>query len=740
MKYFLNASSCFSNTNHKTPNMDKEKIFKLKKYLFLLSVIFFVFIGTHLAYLYLYNDAKKIEVEGGTLSEAIVGAFPSLNPLLQYNDYNKYIINTLYRSLLTYDIKDGTIVGDLAKCDISNLSYIECSIKDDSKWSNGEDVTTNDIISTYNILKNTDINPSIAAILKNTKIEEKNGNIVFKSSTKDVKFLNILFQPIVSAKILDSIGNTELFGNFSTENGLYSGEYAVDIKAQDETLGIEKLNLIKNPYYKGEHSYVSKISLKFFKDNLELIKNKDKISSFNDTDNVIGDTVPRLESYKYIIPQYTSIFINKDRITSLDLRNFLLDKIDRENIVKSLGNDKYTNVLNPFLTDYNIDLKPKDQNLVKILEDLGYYKKGALLEKVMNNSNEKLKQDAINTISSKTKYISSTDKKINKYTFTSGSNILLKGNLFGENPDAVYINDFKLNSYKKDDKNFYFRLSTALDYKTLKDGKNIYSVYFEKDGKKNLKETFTVFYYKDSAKITAAKDDLIKTMIALNKTKTTNKASDEKTKKINTLDDKYFYNRDLKRFEINLDYVGLQKENLEISNKIKSNIEGYGIIVNTKEIASIKDLNDNITKGIKNYDMILVGVNLGSFDFNIFDYFHSSQAKAGYNLSSVKRIDLDIALESLSSSIQNEEKMNSLKKQVLSILKQEQVVKTIESPYLHYLVDKNIKGVSSTDKLPDTSYRYLWLQNAYIIENKQINWAGKGFWSFMSYVVEAIKK
>jgi hypothetical protein len=35
--------------------------------------------------------------------------------------------------------------------------------------------------------------------------------------------------------------------------------------------------------------------------------------------------------------------------------------------------------------------------------------------------------------------------------------------------------------------------------------------------------------------------------------------------------------------------------------------------------------------------------------------------------------------------------MNSLKKQVLDILKEEQVVKTIESPYLHYLVDKNIK-------------------------------------------------
>lgn len=720
--------------------MDKEKIFKLKKYLFFLSVFFFIFIGSHLAYLYLYNDSKKIEVEWWTLSEAIIWSFPSLNPLLQYNDYNKYIINTLYRSLLTYDIKDWTIVWDLAKCDISNLSYIECSIKDDSKWSNWEDITTNDVISTYNILKNTDINPSIAAILKNTKIEEKNGNIVFRSSTKDVKFLNVLLQPIVSAKILDSIWNTELFGNFSTENWLYSWEYMVDMKTQDETLGIEKLNLIKNPHYKWERSYISKISLKFFKDNLELIKNKDKVSAFNDTDNIIWDTVPRLESYKYIIPQYTSIFINKDRISSLDLRSFLLDKIDRENIVKSLWTAKFTNVLNPFLTDYNIDRKAQDQNLVKILEDLGYYKKGALMEKLLNDSSKKETDEAIKNLSIPSKYITSTDKKITKYTFTSGSNILLKWDLLWENPDSIYINDFKLNSYKKDDKNFYFRLSTASDYKTLKEWKNIYSLYFEKDWKRSLKESFTVLYYKDSTKIAAAKTDLIKILVDLNKAKTTNKVSEAKIAKINSLDDKYFYNKDLKRFEINLDYVWLQKENLEISNKIKSNIEWFWIIVNTKEIASIKDLNDNITKWEKNYDMILLWVNLWSFDFNIFDYFHSSQAKNGYNLSSVKRIDLDIALESLSSSIQNEEKMNSLKKQVLDILKQEQVVKTIESPYLHYLVDKNIKWVSSTDKLPDTSYRYLWLQNAYIIENKQINWTGKWFWSFISYIIDYIKK
>lgn len=720
--------------------MNKDKIFKLKKYLFFLSVFFLIFIGSHLMYLYLYNDSKKVEVEWWTLSEAIIWEFPSLNPLLQYNNYNKYIINLLYHSLLTYDIKNGTIVWDLAKCNISDLTYIECNLKDNVKWSNWDNITNNDVISTYNILKNTDINPSIATILKNTKIEEKNWSIIFRNSSKDVKFLNIFFQPIVSAKILDNIWNNELFGNFSTENWLYNWEYIVDMKTQDEILWIEKLNLIKNPYYKWEHSYISKISLKFFKDNLELIKNKDKISAFNDIENIIWNTVPRLESYKYIIPQYTSIFINKDKILNNDLRSFLLDKIDRDNIVKSIWINKYTSVLNPFLTDYNIDSKPKDQNLVKILESIWYYKKWALLESLINTLEKERKEKALKAISVPAKYVTSTDKKITKYTFTRASNILLKWTLWWENPDSVYVNSLKLSSYKKDDKNFYYRLSTSPDYRTMKEWKNIYSLYFEKDWKKTLKETFTIYYYSDKIKIETIKNEVLTTIINWNKRDNNDNEINKKAEKIRLLDDKYFYNNDLKRYEINLDYIWLQKENIEISKKIKSSIESYWIIVNRKEISSIKNLNEKITKWIKEYDMILVWVNLWSFDFNLFDYFHSSQAKAAYNLSNIKRIDLDIALESLSSSIQNEEKINSLKKQVLDILKQEQIIKTIESPYLHYLVDKNIKKVNSTNKLPDTSYRFLWLKRAYIIENKQINWSNKGLGSFIFFIIESLKK
>ncbi|MDD4151292.1 MAG: ABC transporter substrate-binding protein [Candidatus Gracilibacteria bacterium] len=695
-------------------------------------------ITTQFGYLYFLGDAKKIPVEGGVLREGIVGSFPNLNPLITNTDYNKYIVNLLYGSLLTYDIKTNEIVGDLAKCDLSNLSYIECNLKDNAKWSNGKEITITDVLGTYNIIKNTSLNPSMTSLLQNVTIEEKNGAIIFKNNKKDVKFLNILFQPIVSKEILDNISNTELFGNFSRNNGIYSGPYIIEKRLQEENSGVEKLSLIKNSDYSGTKNYISRISFRFFADNLELLKNKEKLNAFNDTENILGNSIPRLQENNYILSQYSTIFLNKEKIVNPSLRSFLLDKINRTNIVKTLGETKYKEIKNPFISDYLIDKEPKNKNVVLIMKENNFYKKSELVENILNAENKQALDNATKLADTQTKYITSTDKTIRKYTFTSNSNILLKGTVNDDKIDAIYINNIKLQSYKTGDKNFYFRLSTAQDYRTLKEGKNTYNLYFEKAGKKSLKESFNVIYYKDKAKLTTEKENIIKSLTQPGTT--TDKQLQAKIDKIKTLDDKYFYDKDLKRFEINLDYIGIQEENKTVADLIKNNIESYGIVVNLREIDTIKTLNEKIKNGNKDYDMILAGVNLGNFDFNLFDYFHSSQAKSGYNLSNVKRLDLDIALEALKTNLKNKSETESLEKQILDILRQEQIIKTIESPYIKYLVDKNIKDLSVSDKIPDTSYRFMFFNNSYILENKQINWDTKSIKGFFVNLINILKK
>ena len=52
--------------------MISQKIKKLKKYLFFISIMFFVLTLSHLAYSYLYSDSKNSPVKWWTISEWII--------------------------------------------------------------------------------------------------------------------------------------------------------------------------------------------------------------------------------------------------------------------------------------------------------------------------------------------------------------------------------------------------------------------------------------------------------------------------------------------------------------------------------------------------------------------------------------------------------------------------------------------------------------------------------------------
>ena len=162
--------------------MLQDKIFKLKKYLFFISILFFIVTISHLIYIYIYHDSKLDAIEGGTISEALIWGTPSLNPLKSSQWNNKYIISLLYRSLMQYDIENQKIVWDIASCDVSNLANIDCILEPNIFWSNGEAITTQDVFKTYTLLQNSELNPVIGSLLWTTNISVNKNTITFKNT------------------------------------------------------------------------------------------------------------------------------------------------------------------------------------------------------------------------------------------------------------------------------------------------------------------------------------------------------------------------------------------------------------------------------------------------------------------------------------------------------------------------------------------------------------------------------
>ena len=721
------------------------KILKLKKYLFLISVIFLFFTFWSLLYNYLYSDSKTVAVKWWTLSEAIIWNFPHLNPLKQSSWNDKYIIWLLYRSLLIYDLEEGKIKSDIASCDINNLLYIECYLENNLKWSNWGDITTKDIVTTFKILKNSNINPIMKSILEETNINQGESKIIFSNTKKDINFLNVFFQPIMPESVTNKLWEEDLKWNFSHLDWIYSWKYVINSVNQDDSLWITKITLEKNNNYYKNDLFIDKLIIKIFNDNSHFLKFKDSINLFNDKNNLIWDSMTRLKTNEYILPQYVWLFLNYNKLKNKNLRSFILNEINRNNLLKILWDDNFKKVINPYITDINIDENSnKSKNIESILKEIWYYKKSEL-KAIKEKSEEKIMSDEIKieieknwgNFNEKSKIVV-LPNWIEKYNFVSKDNILLKWNVENDT-EAVYINNYRLRWFSPWQSEFYYRLKES--YNTINTWENEYEIYFEKNGNKKLIEKLVFFYDKDNQKLEKIENEfweerrkLLEEISSLKEDEYSNK-NREYMKKFNSLDDNLFYNEGLEKLTFNLIYINSEKNIEDTAMYIKRSLKEIWIEINIVPI-SIDQLSTVLSE--EEYDMILAWINLWYFDFNIFPYFHSSQAENGYNFSNFKKLSLDILLEELKWNKFSKTKTTELEKKVLDILKDEQIVKILYTPILRQLVDKNIKNYIIPKFIPEKSLRREALSKSYISEKKIINFENKWFIDFFKFLFKII--
>jgi len=124
---------------------------------------------------------------------------------------------------------------------------------------------------------------------------------------------------------------------------------------------------VKNSEYFNNEFLIEKIIFKVFTDTSHFLKHKDSVNIFNDKSNLIGGTIPRLQSFDYIMPQYVSIFLNGDRVDNKDLRTLILDKIDRQNIIKIIGENNFKVIENPYLITGSVDKEVTIKNIDSII-------------------------------------------------------------------------------------------------------------------------------------------------------------------------------------------------------------------------------------------------------------------------------------------------------------------------------------------------------------------------------------
>jgi hypothetical protein len=172
----------------------------------------------------------------------------------------------------------------------------------------------------------------------------------------------------------------------------------------------------------------------------------------------------------------------------------------------------------------------------------------------------------------------------------------------------VSINGYALQEYIAGNNRFTYKVS--LSGSTLAEGKNTYTLEFESNaGTKVVRDTFTVYYSRDPAKLIETQkqvesEELVKLNTPVLVEERLKKVTEEKTK-LQALNPRYYYNNKYAPYELSLMYLSDPASLETYATNISNTLLNLGIKVNISGKSS-KDFSSMLQKEEKNYDLLVI--------------------------------------------------------------------------------------------------------------------------------------
>ena len=390
----LDKKLVYSLSKSRIPNLKQFKYIKKflsPKELFLVRICILIIIvsSAFLSYRFYKNHLVVAPVKGGEYTEALIGTPKYINPLYaSISDVDNDITSLVYSSLFKRD-KNGELVKDLAhnySISADNKIY-SIAIKENVKWHNGSQLTADDIVFTFNAIKDIKYKSTLRFSFSGVEIEKVDDkNIKFILSAPYAAFLELLTFGIMPAELWAQIAPES--ANLAELNNkpIGSGPYKFKEYTKDKNTGaILDYSLSVNDDYYKPSAYVN-LKFKFYPNFEEAVAalKDDLIDGISYLPKEQEKNISIANSYnfnKLHIPQITLVYFNAKSNPALgikQLRQALALAIDRNEIVNNvLGGDGYL-VDGPILPNsfaYNNGIKKYQINpseAGKILDNIGY--------------------------------------------------------------------------------------------------------------------------------------------------------------------------------------------------------------------------------------------------------------------------------------------------------------------------------------------------------------------------------
>jgi len=265
------------------------------------------------------NPILPQPASGGIYTEALVGAFGRLNPMLDLNNpADRQVDRLLFSGLLKFD-SQGIPQPDLAESwGVSADGKIyNVTMRANANWDDGTPVTSDDVIFTLSLLRSqaSAFSPDVHSLWEGVQVTRLNDkNIKFVLTEPFVPFLDYLTFGILPKHLLESVSADQLATNGFNLAPVGSGPYKFD-HLTIENGKVAGVVLTASKSYFGQVPFIDQIVFRYYASSQEALtayKGGEVLGISQINQEVLSSAMaePNLALYSSRMPRLTMIFLN----------------------------------------------------------------------------------------------------------------------------------------------------------------------------------------------------------------------------------------------------------------------------------------------------------------------------------------------------------------------------------------------------------------------------------------------
>jgi len=287
-----------------------------------------------------YGETVPEPVAGGSYIEAVVGQPATVNPLLaNENGVDRDLIELLFANLL--DLAENYTESEDHQSWTINL-------KEGLKWSDGEPLTSDDVVFTLEAIQDSNIQSPLYASWQGVIIERLSDQEIKLTLRNPYAFFadNLARLKIVPKHIFGAIPFENLrLSNYNLEP-VGSGPYKFSRYDKRKDGFIEKYQLVENPYYVLKAPLIKNFAFRFFERSSNALnafntRAVQGLGGLNDSESQKIKTSHHL--FTINSSQYYAVFFNPTINSALkdkNIRAALYKATDRKELIKKVFNNR----------------------------------------------------------------------------------------------------------------------------------------------------------------------------------------------------------------------------------------------------------------------------------------------------------------------------------------------------------------------------------------------------------------